>query len=95
MPKANGVLFQILFMVGKGCLKPDMSLLKKDTPKALKRLLQDCIKFNRDERPLFPQVPSHQTILQKCFVVITYSLFVPIVSYYKVYRLINLNVFYL
>ena len=54
--QTQNFLLQILFMVGKGCLKPDMSLLKKDTPKALKRLLQECIKFNRDERGLFPQV---------------------------------------
>lgn len=49
-------LFQILFMVGKGFLKPDISLTRNDTPKALKRLMQDCIKFNAEERPLFPQV---------------------------------------
>ncbi|XP_064631999.1 serine/threonine-protein kinase B-raf-like isoform X5 [Lineus longissimus] len=47
---------QILFMVGKGYLRPDMTLVRKDTPKAFKRLYQDCIKFARDERPLFPQV---------------------------------------
>ena len=50
--------FQILFMVGKGYLRPDISLARSDTPKAFKRLMQDCIKYNRDERPLFPQVTA-------------------------------------
>jgi len=47
---------QILFMVGKGYLKPDISLARSDTPKALQRLLLDCIKFVVDERPLFHHV---------------------------------------
>lgn len=44
---------QILFMVGRGLLRPDMSNVRSDCPQALKRLAEDCIKFNRDERPLF------------------------------------------
>ncbi|XP_064489063.1 serine/threonine-protein kinase A-Raf-like isoform X2 [Ornithodoros turicata] len=47
---------QILFMVGHGLLKPDLSNARKDTPKALIRFTEDCIKFNRDERPLFRQL---------------------------------------
>lgn len=47
---------QILFLVGIGKLKPDIGLTRTDVPKAFKRLFQDCIKFLRDERPLFPQV---------------------------------------
>lgn len=47
---------QILFMVGRGYLRPNLVNIRSDTPKALKRLLEDCIKFNRDERPLFPQI---------------------------------------
>ena len=43
-------------MVGRGYLRPDLNTLRSDTPKALKRLLEDCIKFVRDERPLFRQV---------------------------------------
>lgn len=43
-------------MVGRGFLRPDLNLLRSDTPKALRRLLEDCIKFVRDERPLFRQV---------------------------------------
>lgn len=49
---------QILFMVGRGYLRPDLSLLRQDTPNALRRLLEQCIKFNRDERPLFSQICS-------------------------------------
>lgn len=29
---------------------------RSDTPKALRRLTEDCIKYNRDERPLFRQI---------------------------------------
>lgn len=47
---------QILFMVGRGYLKADLTKLRSDTPKALRRLTEDCIKFNRDERPLFTQI---------------------------------------
>lgn len=47
---------QILFMVGRGYLRPDLNKLRQDTPKALRRLVEDCIKFNRDERPLFRQI---------------------------------------
>lgn len=43
----------ILFMVGKGNLRPDMSKIRTDCSQSLKRLAEDCIKFNRDERPLF------------------------------------------
>ncbi|XP_011259736.2 raf homolog serine/threonine-protein kinase Raf [Camponotus floridanus] len=47
---------QILFMVGRGYLRPDLDKLRSDTPKALKRLTEDCIKFSRDERPIFRQI---------------------------------------
>ncbi|XP_033212779.1 raf homolog serine/threonine-protein kinase Raf-like [Belonocnema kinseyi] len=47
---------QILFMVGRGYLRPDVNKLRSDTPKALRRLTEDCIKFSRDERPLFRQI---------------------------------------
>lgn len=49
-------ILQILFMVGRGFLRPDLTQMRPDTPNALKRLLEDCIKFIRDERPLFRQV---------------------------------------
>uniref|UniRef100_A0AAX7VHB4 non-specific serine/threonine protein kinase n=1 Tax=Astatotilapia calliptera TaxID=8154 RepID=A0AAX7VHB4_ASTCA len=47
---------QIIFMVGRGYLSPDLSKLYSTSPKAMKRLIVDCLKFKRDERPLFPQI---------------------------------------
>ncbi|KAL1461554.1 hypothetical protein WDU94_013439 [Cyamophila willieti] len=47
---------QILFMVGRGYLRPDMTKIAQDVPKILKRLTQDCLKFNREERPLFRSI---------------------------------------
>uniref|UniRef100_A0A182IN34 non-specific serine/threonine protein kinase n=1 Tax=Anopheles atroparvus TaxID=41427 RepID=A0A182IN34_ANOAO len=44
---------QILFMVGCGKLRPDLTKVRSDCPQALKRCVEDCIKFSRDERPLF------------------------------------------
>ncbi|XP_067635370.1 raf homolog serine/threonine-protein kinase Raf [Eurosta solidaginis] len=44
---------QILFMVGRGLLRPDMTKVRSDAPQALKRLAEDCIKFDRNDRPLF------------------------------------------
>ncbi|KAI4876679.1 hypothetical protein NFI96_000651 [Prochilodus magdalenae] len=46
---------QIIFMVGRGYLSPDLSKLYNNCPKSMKRLIIDCLKFKRDERPLFPQ----------------------------------------
>uniref|UniRef100_A0A8C5HP98 non-specific serine/threonine protein kinase n=1 Tax=Gouania willdenowi TaxID=441366 RepID=A0A8C5HP98_GOUWI len=47
---------QIIFMVGRGYLSPDLSKLYKTSPKSMKRLIVDCLKFKRDERLLFPQI---------------------------------------
>ncbi|XP_012671408.1 serine/threonine-protein kinase A-Raf [Clupea harengus] len=47
---------QIIFMVGRGYLSPDLSKLSSSCPKSMKRLIIDCLKFKRDERPLFPQI---------------------------------------
>ncbi|KAL8610234.1 hypothetical protein ACOMHN_038929 [Nucella lapillus] len=47
---------QILFMVGKGYLRPDIARCRSDTPKQFKRILQDCVHFAREDRPLFPQL---------------------------------------
>ncbi|CAG9765262.1 unnamed protein product [Ceutorhynchus assimilis] len=49
---------QILFMVGRGYLKPDLALIRQDTPKTLKRLLEQCINYERAQRPLFSQICS-------------------------------------
>ncbi|XP_030277815.1 raf-1 proto-oncogene, serine/threonine kinase a isoform X4 [Sparus aurata] len=55
---------QIIFMVGRGYLSPDLSKLYKNCPKAMKRLVADCIKKSKDERPLFPQILSSIELLQ-------------------------------
>uniref|UniRef100_A0A3B4AV14 RAF proto-oncogene serine/threonine-protein kinase n=1 Tax=Periophthalmus magnuspinnatus TaxID=409849 RepID=A0A3B4AV14_9GOBI len=55
---------QIIFMVGGGYLSPDLSKLFKSCPKAMKRLVADCIKKSKDERPLFPQILSSIELLQ-------------------------------
>ncbi|XP_061591796.1 raf-1 proto-oncogene, serine/threonine kinase a isoform X1 [Cololabis saira] len=55
---------QIIFMVGRGYLSPDLSKLYKNCPKAMKRLVADCIKKLKDERPLFPQTLSSIELLQ-------------------------------
>uniref|UniRef100_A0AC35U847 SSD domain-containing protein n=1 Tax=Rhabditophanes sp. KR3021 TaxID=114890 RepID=A0AC35U847_9BILA len=46
----------IFFRVGMGLLKPDLSQLRKNCPKSLRSLLENCIKFKREERPLFPAI---------------------------------------
>lgn len=43
-------------MVGRGYLAPDLSKVRSNCPKAMKRLMVDCLKKKREERPLFPQV---------------------------------------
>ena len=47
---------QIIFIVGRGYLSPDLSKVRSNCPKAMKRLMAECLKKKRDERPLFPQV---------------------------------------
>lgn len=47
---------QILFMVGRGYLRPDMSKIAADVPKVLRRLTADCLKFVKEERPLFRSI---------------------------------------
>ena len=49
---------QILFMVGRGFLKPDPAKLRPDTPKALRRLLETCLSYSRDNRSNFRNVSS-------------------------------------
>lgn len=47
---------QILYMVGRGYLTPDLTQCRSDTPAALRRLVENCIRFEREERPLFRQI---------------------------------------
>lgn len=62
----------ILFQVGRGLIKPDMSTVRKDIPKMFVKLIQDTTAFNRDNRPLFKEV----SLLQgKCLTVFQLTLF--------------------
>lgn len=56
---------QIIFMVGRGYLSPDLTKVSNNCPKAMKRLLVNCLKFKREERPLFPQILVSIEILQR------------------------------
>lgn len=54
-------------MVGRGYLSPDLSKVRSNCPKAMKRLMAECLKKKRDERPLFPQVRSDfSLVLSRC-----------------------------
>ena len=52
---------QLLFMIGKGYILPTLelpgvgSLGRNDVPKAFRCIFHDCVRFDRQERPLFPQ----------------------------------------
>ncbi|XP_063303660.1 serine/threonine-protein kinase B-raf isoform X2 [Pelobates fuscus] len=56
---------QIIFMVGRGYLSPDLSKVRSNCPKAMKRLMADCLKKKRDERPLFPQILASIELLAR------------------------------
>ncbi|XP_061470436.1 serine/threonine-protein kinase A-Raf isoform X3 [Rhineura floridana] len=56
---------QIIFMVGRGYLSPDLSKVPGNCPKAMRRLMGDCLKFKREERPLFPQILASIESLQR------------------------------
>uniref|UniRef100_A0A4W3JYZ2 non-specific serine/threonine protein kinase n=1 Tax=Callorhinchus milii TaxID=7868 RepID=A0A4W3JYZ2_CALMI len=56
---------QIIFMVGRGYLMPDISKVRNNCPKAMKRLMADCLKKKRDERPLFPQILASIELLAR------------------------------
>lgn len=43
-------------MVGRGYLRPDLSVARADTPKTMRRLIEECIRFKREERPEFKKV---------------------------------------
>ncbi len=47
---------QILFLVGKGILRPDMSVVRSDVPAELRRIVTESCDFSRDRRPNFSQV---------------------------------------
>ncbi|XP_055015878.1 serine/threonine-protein kinase B-raf isoform X2 [Boleophthalmus pectinirostris] len=56
---------QIIFMVGRGYLSPDLSKIRSNCPKAMKRLMAECLKKKREERPLFPQILASIELLAR------------------------------
>lgn len=52
-------------MVGRGYLSPDLSKVRSNCPKAMKRLMAECLKKKRDERPLFPQILASIELLAR------------------------------
>ncbi|NXW40801.1 BRAF kinase, partial [Nyctiprogne leucopyga] len=56
---------QPIFMVGRGYLSPDLSKVPPHCPKAMKRLMAECLKKKRDERPLFPQILASIELLAR------------------------------
>ncbi|XP_056380209.1 RAF proto-oncogene serine/threonine-protein kinase isoform X1 [Hyla sarda] len=62
--RCRGKAESIIFLVGRGCLVPDLSKLYKNCPKAMKRLVADCVQKVKEERPLFPQILSSIELLQ-------------------------------
>ncbi|TNN19473.1 Serine/threonine-protein kinase B-raf [Schistosoma japonicum] len=47
---------QILFLVGRGLLKPDPTVCRAGIPHQLQRLSMDCCSFTRENRPPFSQI---------------------------------------
>ena len=47
---------QLLFMVGHGLARPDLSICRANIPKDFIKLTEKCILFKRDKRPLFKRV---------------------------------------
>ena len=45
-----------MWLVGTGQLIPNMERIRTDTPQPLRRLMLECIRYDREQRPLFPQV---------------------------------------
>lgn len=54
---------QILFLVGKGILRPDMSVVRSDVPQDLRRIVMESCDFSRDRRPTFTQVRSRNLLV--------------------------------
>lgn len=71
---------QILWMVGRGLLRPDARRLRADAPAALKRLFADCAKFDREARPLFRQVLAALEAMLRALPKITRSASEPALS---------------
>lgn len=48
--------FQILFLVGTAQVMPNLEKIRSDTPPDLRRLLLSCIRYDREDRPLFSHI---------------------------------------
>ncbi|XP_078468354.1 serine/threonine-protein kinase B-raf-like [Lampetra fluviatilis] len=47
---------QIIFMVGRGYLSPDLTKVRRNCPRDMRRLMADCLKAQHTDRLLFPQI---------------------------------------
>lgn len=56
LPYADKDRDQILYMVGRGMLKPNLNLVREDIPKKFCTLIKSCIEFETEKRPLFDKV---------------------------------------
>ena len=60
---------QLLFMIGKGYILPTLelpgvgSLGRTDVPKAFRCIFHDCVRFDRQKRPLFPQARDSDSLI--------------------------------
>ena len=82
---------QIMWLVGKNLVVPNLEAIKIDTPPALHRLLESCISYNRNQRPLFTQVLAIVESIMKSLPKISRSISEPILhrSYFQVSPLSN------
>lgn len=91
-------VYQIIFMVGRGYLSPDLSKLYSTSPKSMKRLIIDCLKFKRDERPLFPQVLIfyfQSLVSLSCYSLMsTATYFLLVLKYYVYFRDASVHAFW-
>ncbi|XP_059051376.1 raf homolog serine/threonine-protein kinase Raf [Achroia grisella] len=71
---------QILWLVGRGLLRPDARRLRADAPQALKRLSDDCTKFDREQRPQFRQILTSLESMLRAMPKITRSASEPTLS---------------
>lgn len=71
---------QIIFMVGRGQLKPDLERCRTDSPRAMLRLIENCIAFKKEERPLFQQITATLEMLARTLPKIQRSNSEPVVS---------------
>ncbi|XP_050663615.1 raf homolog serine/threonine-protein kinase Raf isoform X2 [Leptidea sinapis] len=64
---------QILWKVGRGLLRPDARKLRQDAPQSLRRLFEECINFEREQRPQFRQILASLEAMLRALPKITHS----------------------